>query len=42
MARALYDMKGSGGRRRYTDQQIADRLGVSRAAICRHLGRSLR
>ncbi|WP_313042564.1 recombinase family protein [Nonomuraea jabiensis] len=42
MARALYDMKGSDGKRRYTVQQIADRLGVSRATIYRHLDRSLR
>ncbi|WP_091101749.1 hypothetical protein [Nonomuraea pusilla] len=35
MARALYEMKGDDGKRRYTVQQIADRLGVSRATICR-------
>ncbi|MFI6457036.1 recombinase family protein [Streptosporangium amethystogenes] len=38
MARALYDeMKGDDRKRRYTVQQIADRLGVSRATIHRHL-----
>ncbi|WP_281262672.1 recombinase family protein [Nonomuraea fuscirosea] len=37
MARALYEMKGDHGERRYTVQQIADRLGVSRATIYRHL-----
>ncbi|MEV1004865.1 helix-turn-helix domain-containing protein, partial [Nonomuraea sp. NPDC050202] len=37
MARALYEMKGEDGKRRYTVQQIADRLGVSRATIYRHL-----
>ncbi|MCO6004011.1 helix-turn-helix domain-containing protein [Actinoallomurus purpureus] len=37
MARALYEMKGDDGKRRYTVQQIADRLGVSRATIYRHL-----
>ncbi|MEW9555312.1 helix-turn-helix domain-containing protein [Nonomuraea sp. NPDC050783] len=37
MARALYEMKGDDGERRYTVQQIADRLGVSRATIYRHL-----
>jgi len=36
-ARALYEMKGGDGKRRYTVQQIADRLGVSRATIYRHL-----
>ncbi|MEV8631584.1 helix-turn-helix domain-containing protein [Streptosporangium sp. NPDC051023] len=30
-------MKGDDGKRRYTVQQIADRLGVSRATIYRHL-----
>ncbi|NUW41978.1 recombinase family protein [Nonomuraea rhodomycinica] len=37
MARALYGMTGDDGKRRYTVQQIADRLGVSRATIYRHL-----
>ncbi|WP_218136469.1 recombinase family protein [Nonomuraea jiangxiensis] len=37
MARALYEMKGDAGKRRYTVQQIAGRLGVSRATIYRHL-----
>ncbi|MEU4696591.1 helix-turn-helix domain-containing protein [Nonomuraea dietziae] len=37
MARALYEMKGDDGKRRYTVHQIADRLGVSRATIYRHL-----
>lgn len=37
MARARYEMKGDDGKRRYTVQQIADRLGVSRATIYRHL-----
>ncbi|MEV6156899.1 recombinase family protein [Nonomuraea sp. NPDC052129] len=37
MARALYEVKGEDGKRRYTVQQIADRLGVSRATIYRHL-----
>ncbi|MER5321674.1 helix-turn-helix domain-containing protein [Streptosporangium roseum] len=37
MARALYEMKGNDGKRRYTVQQIADRLGVCRATIYRHL-----
>ncbi|MEV7010782.1 recombinase family protein [Streptosporangium sp. NPDC051022] len=32
-ARALYEMKGDDGKRRYTVQQIAGRLGVSRATI---------
>ncbi|MFG1710793.1 SDR family NAD(P)-dependent oxidoreductase [Nonomuraea sp. M3C6] len=35
--RALYEMKGDDGKRRYTVQQIPDRLGVSRATIYRHL-----
>jgi hypothetical protein len=35
--RALYEMKGDDGKRRYTVQQIADRLGVNRATIYRHL-----
>ncbi|MEV0151337.1 MULTISPECIES: HTH domain-containing protein [unclassified Nonomuraea] len=38
MARALYEMTGDDGRRRYTVQQLADGLGVSRATIYRHLG----
>ncbi|MFI6713450.1 recombinase family protein [Nonomuraea sp. NPDC050478] len=37
MARALYETKGDDGKRRYAVQQIANRLGVSRAAIYRHL-----
>jgi hypothetical protein len=37
MARALYEMKDDDGKRRYTVQRIADRLGVSRATIYRHL-----
>ncbi|WP_055483195.1 recombinase family protein [Sphaerimonospora mesophila] len=37
MARALYEMKGPDGKRKYTVQQIADRLGVGRATIYRHL-----
>ncbi|MFI9597781.1 helix-turn-helix domain-containing protein [Nonomuraea sp. NPDC052265] len=37
MARALHEMRGEDGKRRYTVQQIADRLGVSRATIYRHL-----
>ncbi|MEV4079718.1 recombinase family protein [Nonomuraea fuscirosea] len=37
MARALYDMVGPDGKRRYTVQQIADQLRVSRATVYRHL-----
>ncbi|HUR06391.1 MAG TPA: helix-turn-helix domain-containing protein [Nonomuraea sp.] len=37
MPRGLYETKGDDGKRRYTVQQIADRLGVSRATIYRHL-----
>lgn len=37
MARGPYEMNGDDGKRRHTVQQIADRLGVSRATICRHL-----
>ncbi|MFG1687733.1 recombinase family protein [Nonomuraea sp. NPDC049269] len=37
MARALYEMKGHDGKRKYTVQQIADRLGVGRATIYRSL-----
>ncbi|MEV7967901.1 helix-turn-helix domain-containing protein [Sphaerisporangium sp. NPDC088356] len=36
-ARALYEMKGQDGKRKYTVQQIADRLGVGRATIYRNL-----
>ncbi|MEV1248670.1 helix-turn-helix domain-containing protein [Nonomuraea sp. NPDC049750] len=35
--RALLEVKGEDGKRRHTVQQIADRLGVSRATIYRHL-----
>ncbi|MEQ4724221.1 helix-turn-helix domain-containing protein [Nonomuraea sp. B19D2] len=37
MARTLYDITGADGKRRYTVAQIAERLGVSRATIYRHL-----
>ncbi|MER5326016.1 helix-turn-helix domain-containing protein [Streptosporangium roseum] len=37
MARALYEMKGRDGKRKYTVQQIADRFGVGRATIYRNL-----
>jgi hypothetical protein len=37
MTGALYEMKGDDGKRRYTVQQIADRLGASSATIHRHL-----
>ncbi|MEV1003439.1 recombinase family protein [Nonomuraea sp. NPDC050202] len=37
MARALYDMTGPDGKRKYTVQQIADQLRVSRATVYRHL-----
>ncbi|MFE1046335.1 recombinase family protein [Streptomyces olivaceus] len=37
LAQEMYDEKGSDGKRRYTVQQIADELGVSRPTIYRHL-----
>jgi DNA invertase Pin-like site-specific DNA recombinase len=37
LARTMYDEKGEDGKRRYTVQEIADELGVSRPTIYRHL-----
>jgi DNA invertase Pin-like site-specific DNA recombinase len=37
VARELYDAKGEDGKRKYTVQQIADTLKVSRATVYRHL-----
>lgn len=42
LAQAMYDEVGADGKRRYTVQQIADELRVSRPTIYRYLGREAR
>ncbi|WML79169.1 recombinase family protein [Streptomyces sp. VNUA74] len=37
LARSMYDEKGEDGKRRYTVQEIADELGVSRPTVYRYL-----